>query len=218
MSTERINLVQGDTPQVKIIMQDGSTDRPMDLSGATVLMKFRAVGSTVLQATLTGTLLAGLERDDGRIITTGAYATPGAGGRVVFEFQPGDLLCTPGDYEGEVEATLSDARVVTAYRPTRFRVREQFGVTVDPEDVAGLSELTVNGLITSTSGGFRFPDNSIQQSAFGKTAAEVSIADVGNFFAAGTVETALQELAAAGQDWGLITASPESADDFGSLI
>lgn len=225
MSTDRIFLVQGDTPQVKVVVTDNVTEEPMDLSGAVVLMRFRAVGSTTLQALLTGTLLPGIERDD-RLVSTGVYATPGRGGRVVFEFGATDLLCTPGDYEGEIEATLPDLRVITAYRPTRFRLREQFGAEVDPGDVSGLTELTIRGLITSTAGGFRFPDNSIQQTAFNGTAAEVSIADAGSKFAAGNVEEALQEVAGTAQslvdaitsqDWGLITGIPDAADDFGAL-
>ncbi len=224
MSTDRIFLVQGDTPQVKVVVTDELTGDPMNLSGGTVLMRFRAVGSDVLQAVLAGTLLAGIERDD-RIVTTGIYATPGAGGRVVFQFGPSDLLCTPGDYEGEIEVTLSDSRVITIYRPTRFRLREQFGVTVDPEDVQGLTDLTVNGQITSTVGGFRFPDNSVQTTAFNRTAAQVSIADANSKFVATNVEDALAEVADSvaalntpNQDWGLITSTPGDTDDYGSIL
>jgi len=132
MAADKIKLVQGDTrPQVKCVITDENTGEIVDLSGATVLLKFRAAGTTVVLFTLTGYLQAGIEDADGNVtqqLVGQDYATPGKGGRVAFQFGAGNLNVDPGSYEGEVEITFPapNAGVQTVYSPLKFQVRAQF--------------------------------------------------------------------------------------------
>jgi hypothetical protein len=108
---DKIKLVQGDTkPALVCTLTDNTTGAPITLTGATVLLKFRAVGSTTLLATVTGSV------------------TDGPNGVVAFypASAPGMLLGDAGDYEGEIEVTFSDGTVQTVYDPLKFKVREQF--------------------------------------------------------------------------------------------
>lgn len=124
---ERIKLVRGDTrPQIKTVILDDATEVAMNIAGATVVMKFREVGAVVLQATVPGVLVAGLELADGSVNSASPYNVAGSGGRVVFLWGPTDLDCEPGDYEGEIEITFQDGSIQTVYSPLRFRIREDF--------------------------------------------------------------------------------------------
>jgi hypothetical protein len=130
MSSNRIKLVQGDTrPQVKAVISDETTGNIVDISGATVRLKFRAGGSTSTLFTLTGYLQPGLEDADGNVtqnLTGEAYALAGSGGRVAFQFLAGQLNIEPGYYEGEIEVTFSDSSIQTVYAPLKFQLRAQF--------------------------------------------------------------------------------------------
>ena len=132
MATQKIKLVQGDTrPQVKCVITDENSGAIVDLSGATVLLKFRAAGSSTVLFNLTGYLQSGIEDEDGNVsqqLTGEAYATPGKGGRVAFQFNSGDLNVEPGSYEGEIEITFPapNAGIQTVYTPLKFQVRGQF--------------------------------------------------------------------------------------------
>ena len=108
--TEKIKLVQGDTrPQVQVTITDETTGEAVDITGATVLMKFRKAGTTALLDTLTG------------------YVTDGANGIVVFVWNPTTLDVDAGDYEGEVEVEFdSGAGTQTVYDVLKFKVREDF--------------------------------------------------------------------------------------------
>lgn len=131
MST-RIKLVQGDTrPQVKCVITDENTGQVVDLSGATIRLKFRLAETVDVLFTLTGYLQAGLEDANGNVtqqLQGEAYATPGKGGRVAFQFSTGNLNIDPGAYEGEIEITFPapNAGIQTVYSPLKFTVREQF--------------------------------------------------------------------------------------------
>lgn len=107
---EKIKLVQGDTrPQIKVTLTDEVTGLPVDITGATCHLKFRAVGSTVLLETLTGVV------------------TNGPAGEVVFSWNPTSLDVDPGDYEGEVEVFYAAGQgIQTVYDPLKFKVREDF--------------------------------------------------------------------------------------------
>lgn len=66
---EKIRLVQGDTrPSLVTTLTDSTTGAAINITGATVRLKFRAAGATTLQATIVGTV------------------TNGAGGVVVFDW------------------------------------------------------------------------------------------------------------------------------------
>lgn len=108
--TEKIRLVQGDTrPQIQATITDENTGLPVDISGATCLLKFRAVGSSTLVDTLTGVV------------------TNGANGVVVFAWNQNTLNVDAGDYEGEIEVTFPSGQgKQTVYDVLKFKVREDF--------------------------------------------------------------------------------------------
>lgn len=130
--TEKIKLVQGDTrPQIKCVITDANNGQIVDLSGSTVLLKFRKSGTKTILFTLPGYLQAGLEDANGNVSQAApgdAYATPGKGGRVAFQFSTGNLDVTPGQYEGEIEVTFPapNAGIQTVFTPLIFQVRAQF--------------------------------------------------------------------------------------------
>jgi hypothetical protein len=127
MSTKKISLVRNDTrPQVVANLRDESTGVVVDLTGASAMLYFRAVGSTTLQASVSGVLLTGYEEDDGCINVSAPYNVPGAGGRVGFQWGAGDLDCPAGEYEGEIEVTFSDGARQTVFEPLKFKLREEF--------------------------------------------------------------------------------------------
>jgi hypothetical protein len=106
-----IKLVQGDVnrPQIQATITDENTGAVVDITGATCLLKFRQVGSTTLQDTMTGTV------------------TDGPNGVVVFAMSALSLSGDPGDYEGEIQVTFAaGAGIQTVYDVLRFRVREDF--------------------------------------------------------------------------------------------
>jgi hypothetical protein len=127
---EKIKLVQGDTrPQLKYVVSDETTGQIVDLTGATVLLKFRAAGSKTVLFTLTGYLQSGIEDENGVVSQYSVgetYAVPGSGGRVAFQFGAGNLNIDPGQYEGELEVTFNDSSIQTVYSVTKFQVRAQF--------------------------------------------------------------------------------------------
>lgn len=107
---DKIKLVQGDTrPQIQLTLTDETTGNAIDITGATVLMKFRASGSDTLVDTLTG------------------IVTNGPAGSVVIGWNPTTLAVEAGDYEGEVEVTFASGQgVQTVYELLKFKVREEF--------------------------------------------------------------------------------------------
>jgi hypothetical protein len=124
---DKIKLVQGDSrPQIKATLTDETTGAVIDISGSTVRLRMRAVGSTTILATVLGTLVAGLENDDGSITTAAPYNVPGFGGRVVFIWGANDLNVDAGEYEGEIEVTFADGSIQTVYDLLKFKVREDF--------------------------------------------------------------------------------------------
>jgi hypothetical protein len=109
--TEKIKLVQGDTrPAIVCTITDETTGDPVNITGATVVLKFRPVGSTTLQATVTGTV------------------TSGSTGQVAFypASAPAMLTGDAGDYEGEIEITFTDGQIQTVYDLLKFKIREDF--------------------------------------------------------------------------------------------
>ncbi len=108
---EKIKLVQGDTrPAIVCTITDDTTSLPIDITSATVRLKFRAVGATTLTATVVGAV------------------TNGPQGEVVFypASAPEMLQGAGGDYEGEIEITFADSSVQSVFDVLRFKVREDF--------------------------------------------------------------------------------------------
>lgn len=109
--TDRIYLVQGDVdrPQIQATITDENSGAVVDITGATVLLKFRRVGSTTLTATVTGVV------------------TDGAAGLVVFPMTAASMAGEPGDYEGEIQVTFdAGTGVQTVYDLLKFRLRGEF--------------------------------------------------------------------------------------------
>jgi hypothetical protein len=108
---DKIQLVQGDTrPAIVCTLNDDTTGQAIDLSGATVRLKFRAAGATTLTATVVGAV------------------TDAANGACVFypASAPEMLQGDPGMYEGEIEITFADNQVQTVFDVIKFKVREDF--------------------------------------------------------------------------------------------
>lgn len=124
---EKIKLVQGDTrPQIRFSLTDDTTGQVIDISGSTVYMKFRAVGSDTILFTRTGNLIPGIILEDGSVSTSPPYNVAGSGGLVVFTFATGNLDIDPGPYEAEIEVVFSDGSIQTVYQLQKFIVRADF--------------------------------------------------------------------------------------------
>lgn len=108
---DKIKLVQGDTlPQLRFTLTDELTGDPIDLTGASVTMHFRAVGSTT------------------KLFSRAAIVNPETAdtGVCILDWQAGDLNVDAGDYEGEVEVVLDTGARETIYDTLKFKVREDF--------------------------------------------------------------------------------------------
>lgn len=109
--SEKIKLVQDDTrPALVTTITDQNTGAAVNITGCTVVLKFRAVGETTLQATVPGAV------------------TDGAAGQVTFypAAAPAMLQGAPGEYEGEIEVTFPDGQIQTVYDTIKFKVRADF--------------------------------------------------------------------------------------------
>jgi hypothetical protein len=109
--TDKIKLVQGDTrPALVCTLTDQTTESAITLTGATVRMRFREIGSATLTATVVGTVV------------------DAALGKVAFypASSPAMLQGAAGDYEGEIEITFADGQVQTVYDVLKFKIREDF--------------------------------------------------------------------------------------------
>jgi hypothetical protein len=108
----KIKLVQGDTyPQVRVTLTDPNTKLPIDLTGATVTLHFREVGSTTVLFSREGVVSPGAATD----------------GKAVFTWQTDDLDRPAGEYEGEVEIVWAAAGArQTVYDLLKFKLREDF--------------------------------------------------------------------------------------------
>ena len=118
-----IDLVQNDQlPEISVDLKDSNTAAPgqtldpddattfapINLTGDSVRMRVRTVGSTSLIDTLVGTI------------------TDAANGKCTFVFTSSTLAST-GVLEGEIEITDSASRTQTVVDLIKFKVRAQFG-------------------------------------------------------------------------------------------
>jgi hypothetical protein len=110
---QKIKLVQGDTyPQIRVTLTDENSGDPIDLTGATVTLHFRAAGGATL------------------LFSRGGFVNPATAtqGIAIFIWQEGDLNVPAGEYEGEVEIYWSNTGArQTVYDLLKFRVREDIG-------------------------------------------------------------------------------------------
>ena len=115
-------LVKGDTlPQLNLIIRDSntaasgatlddtdsSTWAPIDLSGATVRLKFKALGSTAVKETL-------------------IFSIRDASAGDVFLAWPATALDAAGTFTGEIEVTYAGGGIQTVYDQLKFKVREDY--------------------------------------------------------------------------------------------
>lgn len=108
MST--IKLVRNDTgPQLRFTITDSLTGDPVDLTGATVTLHFRAVDSETLLFSRAAVILS-----------------PAAAGIAALGWAPGDLDLDAGSYVGEVETVLSTGLRETIFDVLQFELREDF--------------------------------------------------------------------------------------------
>ncbi len=109
--TDKIKLVKDDTrPALVTNITDETTGAAINLTGCTVVLKFRALGATDLQATVPGAV------------------TDGPNGQVTFypASAPAMLQGDAGEYQGEIEITFTDGQIQTVYDVLKFKVREDF--------------------------------------------------------------------------------------------
>ena len=121
--SDTLELVQGDTlPKAKLTLKDSSeaatgqtldpndssTWAPINLTGATVKMRIRELGSTTVKTTLTMTV------------------TDATNGKVETDFPVG-TLDKSGIFEAEVETTFVDNSVQTVHDLLKLKVRAAFG-------------------------------------------------------------------------------------------
>jgi len=117
-----ISLVAGDTlPELTLTLKDSNsaaagqvldaadstTWAPINVTGATVRLRIRELGSTTVASTLTCTVTEGTE------------------GKVVTDFPTG-TLSSAGTFEGEIEVTFSSGGIQTVYDLIKFKVRSDF--------------------------------------------------------------------------------------------
>jgi hypothetical protein len=88
--------------------ENSSTWAPIDLTGATAKLKFKALGSTALKSTITMTLQA-----------------PYTDGKVFMQWPTG-VLDTAGTFTGDVEVTYSSGAIQTVYDQLKFKVRGDY--------------------------------------------------------------------------------------------
>jgi hypothetical protein len=125
--TERIKLVQGDSrPQLVLSLTDEKSGGSIDISTATVRLRFREAETTTILFTLVADKIPGKVNTDGTIDFTGPYALNGKGGRCVINWTADALDQLPGNYEGEIEITFDDTSIQTVYDVLKFKLREQF--------------------------------------------------------------------------------------------
>ena len=105
-------LVKGDdAPQIKITLTRDETGAVIDVSAATVLLKFRKKGSATVLSTL----------------TSEATSEQAALGIALFSWSSTDLDISAGNYEAEIQITYNGTNVVeTVYELIDFVVREDF--------------------------------------------------------------------------------------------
>lgn len=107
-----IYLVKDDNgSQVECIITRDNTGLPVDLTGATALLKFRATGTSTILFTLTNIVDEQVDLE---------------AGQAVFVFSAANLDLAAGLYEGEVEVTFPNLNVETIYEIIQFQVRDDF--------------------------------------------------------------------------------------------
>jgi hypothetical protein len=122
----RIHLVSGDTrPQVYVQLRQ--PDDLLDVSTATVRLKFKPWTDDVVLFQVDGELLPGTLQDDLVQADLTQYPVAGSGGRVRFSFVQGSLTLPAGRYLGEIEVDYGGVgNVFTLFNRLQFQLRDEF--------------------------------------------------------------------------------------------
>mgnify|MGYP003634978521 FL=1 len=120
--SDTLKLVTGDTlPELTFTLKDSNTAAsgltldennsatwaPINVTGATVKLRLRELGSTSVKSTLT------------------CSVTNGSAGKVATDFPTG-TLDTAGTFEGELELTFPNGGIQTVNDLIKFKVRSDF--------------------------------------------------------------------------------------------
>jgi hypothetical protein len=120
--SDTLNLVTGDTlPELTFTLKESNTAasgltldqnnsatwEPINVTGATVKLRLRELGSTSVKSTLT------------------CSVTNGSAGKVATDFPTG-TLDTAGTFEGELELTFPNGGIQTVNDLIKFKVRSDF--------------------------------------------------------------------------------------------
>jgi len=120
--SQTLNLVTGDTlPELTFTLkdsqeavagtvldsEDSSTWAPINVTGATVRLRIRALGGSTVKSTLICSI------------------TDGSSGKVATSF-PSGTLDTAGIFEGEIEITFANGGIQTVYDLIKLKVRGDF--------------------------------------------------------------------------------------------
>lgn len=120
--SETINLVTGDTlPELTFTLKDSraaasgmtldsnnsATWQPINIAGATVRLRLRALGGTAVTANLNCTIING------------------SAGKCITNFPTGTLT-TAGIFEGEIEITFASGGIQTVHDLLKLKVRSDF--------------------------------------------------------------------------------------------
>ena len=103
--------VQGDTgPQIKLDLTEEDSGSPVDLTGATVTLHFRAAG------------------EDTVLFSREFFVNPqtASNGEAVLQWAETDLQVEAGAYEGEVEVVRATGLRETLFDKLKFKIREHF--------------------------------------------------------------------------------------------
>jgi len=121
---ETIHLVAGDDkPELNFVLRDSNTAAsgvnldpddsttwaPIDISDPTIVVKFRKLGTTATLDTMTCVKVA-----------------PYTDGACFMQWNATTLDVTAGIYEGEIELTYTNGRVMTLFDLLKFKVRGEF--------------------------------------------------------------------------------------------
>ena len=119
-----INLVANDTkPEINLTLKDNGTAAAgltldpddsstwalIDISDPTIVVKFRALGTSTILDTLTCTKVG-----------------PYTNGACFMTWNADTLAVSAGTYEGEIELTYSDGGILTLFDRLKFKVRDDF--------------------------------------------------------------------------------------------
>ena len=112
MAFDKITMTQGDTaPQVRLTFTEEDTGNPLNLTGGTVKLFFRAVGA------------------DTNTFVHNCYINPATAttGVAIINWSAGELDVEPGDYTGQIEVTRASGQIETITDKMKFKILEQYG-------------------------------------------------------------------------------------------